>query len=156
MQYQRTYTSYTSYDPPLSLLGVQAVEQYEAVKEREREQVAELEEARSTAKAATSWFHGLKEERCSLFMAAFQHVADIIDTVYTVCLLTAAFSKHWHHWHHWQPQAATVYLLTTSCPNLLTLTPNHAISFCRLPDHAMTEMSMVALLSSQEAGGHNK
>lgn len=69
---------------------MQAVEQYEAVKEREREQVAELEEARSTAKAATSRFHGLKEERCSLFMAAFQHVADIIDTVYTVRLSTVA------------------------------------------------------------------
>lgn len=100
MQYQHIFTSYTSSDPPLPLLGLQAVEQYEAVKEREREQVAELEEARSTAKAATSRFHGLKEERCSLFMAAFQHVADTIDTVYTVCLLIAASSKHCFHCYH--------------------------------------------------------
>ena len=60
------------------------MEQYEAVKEKEREQLAELEEARRAAKAAVTRFHQLKQERHALFMAAFQHVADTINSVYTV------------------------------------------------------------------------
>lgn len=60
------------------------MEQYEAVKEKEREQVAELEEARAAVKGATARFQQLRQERHSLFMTAFQHVADTINTVYTV------------------------------------------------------------------------
>ena len=63
----------------------QAVEQYEAVKAREREQQEELDDARAAARAATLAFEDLRQERTDLFMAAFQHVADTIDSVYTVC-----------------------------------------------------------------------
>ena len=62
----------------------QAVEQYEAVKAREREQQEELDDARAAARAATLAFEELRQERTDLFMAAFQHVADTIDSVYTV------------------------------------------------------------------------
>ena len=62
----------------------QAVEQYEAVKAREREQQEELDDARAMARAATLAFEELRQERTDLFMAAFQHVADTIDSVYTV------------------------------------------------------------------------
>ncbi len=62
----------------------QAVEQYETVKAREREQQEELDDARAAARAATLAFEELRQERTDLFMAAFQHVADTIDSVYTV------------------------------------------------------------------------
>ena len=60
------------------------MEQYEAVKAREREQQEELDDARAAARAATLAFEELRQERTDLFMAAFQHVADTIDSVYTV------------------------------------------------------------------------
>ena len=76
----------------------QAVEQYEAVKEKEREQVAELEEVRTAVKEATTRFQQLKQERHSLFMTAFQHVADTINTVYTVRCPIPYTSRLLHMW----------------------------------------------------------
>ena len=60
------------------------MEQYETVKAREREQQEELDEARATARSSTLAFEQLRQDRTELFMAAFQHVADTIDGVYTV------------------------------------------------------------------------
>jgi structural maintenance of chromosome 1 len=67
-------------------IALQAMEQYEGVKAREREQQEELDEARGAARSATLAFEELRQERTELFMAAFQHVADTIDGVYTVRL----------------------------------------------------------------------
>ena len=63
---------------------MQAVEQYEALRAKEAEQVAELDTAREEAKAALAAFNDLSTRRYDLFMAAFDHVAAHIDPIFKV------------------------------------------------------------------------
>lgn len=63
---------------------MQAVEQYEALRAKEAEQVAELDAAREEAKAALAAFNDLSTRRYDLFMAAFDHVAAHIDPIFKV------------------------------------------------------------------------
>ena len=65
-------------------LPLQAVEQYEAIKEREREQLEELEAARRDARAAAEAFQAVQQRRHDAFAAAFMHVARQIDPIYKV------------------------------------------------------------------------
>jgi hypothetical protein len=67
----------------------QAVEQYEALRAKEAEQVAELDAAREEAKAAMAAFNDLSSRRYDLFMAAFDHVAAHIDPIFKVRLQRA-------------------------------------------------------------------
>jgi structural maintenance of chromosome 1 len=60
------------------------VEQYEALRAKEAEQVTELDTAREEAKAALAAFNDLSTRRYDLFMAAFDHVAAHIDPIFKV------------------------------------------------------------------------
>lgn len=62
------------------------MEQYEALRAKEAEQVAELDTAREEAKAALAAFNDLSTRRYDLFMAAFDHVAAHIDPTFKVRL----------------------------------------------------------------------
>jgi hypothetical protein len=62
----------------------QAVEQYEAIREKEREQLEELEAARRESRAATEAFQTVQQSRYDAFTAAFEHVAQRIDPIYKV------------------------------------------------------------------------
>ncbi|KAL4421458.1 hypothetical protein ABPG75_010749, partial [Micractinium tetrahymenae] len=62
--------------------NLKAVEQYEAIREKEREQLEELEGARRESKAATEAFQAVQQARYDAFMAAFEHVAARIDPIY--------------------------------------------------------------------------
>ena len=67
----------------------QAVEQYEAIREKEREQLEELEAARRESKAATEAFQAVQQRRYDAFTSAFEHVAAHIDPIYKVGLVAA-------------------------------------------------------------------
>jgi hypothetical protein len=60
------------------------VEQYEAIREREREQLEELEAARRESRGATEAFQAVQQARYDAFTAAFEHVARRIDPIYKV------------------------------------------------------------------------
>lgn len=62
----------------------QAVEQYEAIRDKERAQLEELEAARGQAKAAAEAFQEVQQRRYDAFTAAFGHVAKRIDSIYKV------------------------------------------------------------------------
>lgn len=62
--------------------NLKAVEQYEAIREKEREQLEELEGARRESKAATEAFQAVQQARYDAFTAAFEHVAARIDPIY--------------------------------------------------------------------------
>ncbi|PSC68712.1 structural maintenance of chromosomes 1 [Micractinium conductrix] len=62
--------------------NLKAVDQYEAIKEKEREQLEELEAARRESKAASEAFQAVQGARHEAFSAAFQHVAQHIDPIY--------------------------------------------------------------------------
>lgn len=64
--------------------NLKAFEQYEAVRDREREQLEELDGARRRARSATSAFETVRSSRHEAFLAAFQHVSRCIDKVYKV------------------------------------------------------------------------
>ncbi|KAI3423850.1 hypothetical protein D9Q98_009684 [Chlorella vulgaris] len=62
--------------------NLKAVEQYEAMRAKEREQLEELETARRESKAATEAFQAVQQRRYDSFTAAFEHVAAQIDPIY--------------------------------------------------------------------------
>ncbi|EFN54639.1 hypothetical protein CHLNCDRAFT_52951 [Chlorella variabilis] len=62
--------------------NLKAVEQYEAIREKEREQLEELEAARRESKAATEAFQAVQQRRYDAFTSAFEHVAAHIDPIY--------------------------------------------------------------------------
>ena len=62
--------------------NLKAVEQYEDVKVREREQVEELEGARRECKSAAESFNSIRQRRFDLFSAALTHVTSNIDPIY--------------------------------------------------------------------------
>jgi hypothetical protein len=62
--------------------NLKAVEQYEALKERERVVLEELDTAKEATRAATEAFQEVKTTRSEAFMKAFNHIADHIDPIY--------------------------------------------------------------------------
>ncbi|GIL86373.1 hypothetical protein Vretimale_11686 [Volvox reticuliferus] len=62
--------------------NMRAVDQYGAVKEREKEQLAALHVAQAEAAAATEEFNRVRAQRHDLFTTAFQHIAEQISAIY--------------------------------------------------------------------------
>ncbi|KAL3149139.1 hypothetical protein ABBQ32_001975 [Trebouxia sp. C0010 RCD-2024] len=62
--------------------NLKAVEQYEAVKERERDSMEELEAAKQQAQAATHAFSAVRQARYDTFMQAFNHISAGIDKIF--------------------------------------------------------------------------
>ena len=62
--------------------NLKAVEQYEAVRQREAQQLEELDSAKREFRVAAETFHSLRQRRIDLFTTAFQHVAQRIDAIY--------------------------------------------------------------------------
>lgn len=62
--------------------NMKAVEQYDEVKEREKEQLEEVEAARKEAKLATEAFHSVRQRRFDLFNSALTHITGAIDPIY--------------------------------------------------------------------------
>ncbi|WIA08402.1 hypothetical protein OEZ85_007840 [Tetradesmus obliquus] len=62
--------------------NMKALEQYEAVREKERQQTLELEAARKTANAASKAFLRIQQQRTQRFSAAFEHIKGSIDFIY--------------------------------------------------------------------------
>lgn len=62
--------------------NMKALEQYEQIKEKERLQTLELEAAKDRVKEATDAFEEVRTLRRSIFLEAFQHMADSIDVLY--------------------------------------------------------------------------
>lgn len=62
--------------------NLKAVEQYEEVKTREREQIEEVESARRECKTAAETFNTLRQRRADLFNAALTHITSNIDPIY--------------------------------------------------------------------------
>jgi structural maintenance of chromosome 1 len=58
------------------------VEQYEAIRDKEREQLEELEAARREARTAAEAFQTVQQRRHDAFSVAFEHVAARIDPIY--------------------------------------------------------------------------
>jgi len=62
--------------------NLKALDQYEAVKARERDQADEVDAARGAARAAADAYARLRARRHALFMAAFEHAAASVDDVF--------------------------------------------------------------------------
>ncbi|EFJ43425.1 structural maintenance of chromosomes protein 1 [Volvox carteri f. nagariensis] len=62
--------------------NMRAVEQYGAVKEREREQLAALHAAQAEATSAAEEFNRVRTQRQDLFSAAFKHISEQISSIY--------------------------------------------------------------------------
>uniref|UniRef100_A0A383VHM8 Structural maintenance of chromosomes protein n=1 Tax=Tetradesmus obliquus TaxID=3088 RepID=A0A383VHM8_TETOB len=62
--------------------NMKALEQYEAVREKERQQTLELEAARKAANAASKAFLRIQQQRTQRFSAAFEHIKGSIDFIY--------------------------------------------------------------------------
>ncbi|BDA42403.1 Structural maintenance of chromosomes protein 1A [Coccomyxa sp. Obi] len=62
--------------------NLKALEQFQAIKAREREQEQVLEEARKEAKAIAKAFNSVRQKRYDAFSAAFEHIASVIDPIF--------------------------------------------------------------------------
>eukprot|EP00878_Enallax_costatus_P030403 GHUV01033097.1.p1 GENE.GHUV01033097.1~~GHUV01033097.1.p1 ORF type:complete len:751 (+),score=324.15 GHUV01033097.1:453-2705(+) len=62
--------------------NMKAVEQYEAIREKERQQTAALENARKEANAASKHFLHIQQKRTQRFNNAFEHIKNSIDHIY--------------------------------------------------------------------------
>ncbi|KAF3773284.1 Structural maintenance of chromosomes protein 1 [Nymphaea thermarum] len=62
--------------------NLKALDQYEALQEKEKEAVEEFEAARREEKEVTDQYNLVKRRRYELFMEAFNHIADNIDKIY--------------------------------------------------------------------------
>ncbi|KAM7259549.1 hypothetical protein ACFE04_015290 [Oxalis oulophora] len=62
--------------------NLKALDQYEALKEKERLVTAEFEAARKEDKQAADAFNAVKQRRYELFMEAFNHISAVIDKIY--------------------------------------------------------------------------
>lgn len=62
--------------------NMKAVEQYQEVAEREKEQMEEVESARRECKTATDTFNSVRQRRFELFSAALTHITGAIDPIY--------------------------------------------------------------------------
>eukprot|EP00798_Chlamydomonas_sp_ICE-L_P016806 gene16806-23088_t len=62
--------------------NMKALEQFEAVKEKEREVNAALDQARQETQSAADAFRKVHQRRYDTFMAAFTHISQEIDVIY--------------------------------------------------------------------------
>ncbi|KAB2602290.1 structural maintenance of chromosomes protein 1 [Pyrus ussuriensis x Pyrus communis] len=62
--------------------NLKALDQYEAIKEKERAVTEEFEVARIEEKEKADLFNSVKQKRYELFMDAFQHISNSIDKIY--------------------------------------------------------------------------
>ncbi|KAM1212529.1 hypothetical protein ACFX15_003825 [Malus domestica] len=62
--------------------NLKALDQYEAIKEKERAVTEEFEVARIEEKEKADLFNSVKQKRYELFMDAFQHISSSIDKIY--------------------------------------------------------------------------
>ncbi|KAM1684399.1 hypothetical protein TB2_035158 [Malus domestica] len=62
--------------------NLKALDQYEAIKEKERAVTEEFEVARIEEKEKADMFNSVKQKRYELFMDAFQHISSNIDKMY--------------------------------------------------------------------------
>ncbi|KAF5482401.1 hypothetical protein F2P56_002975 [Juglans regia] len=62
--------------------NLKALDQYEALQEKERAVTEEFEAARKEEKDKADKFNSVKEERYKLFMDAFNHISNNIDKIY--------------------------------------------------------------------------
>ncbi|KAI5069842.1 hypothetical protein GOP47_0016143 [Adiantum capillus-veneris] len=62
--------------------NLKALDQYEVLREREREAVEEFEAARREAKEITDKYNGVKQTRYQRFMDAFNHISTHINKIY--------------------------------------------------------------------------
>ncbi|CAN6476895.1 unnamed protein product [Victoria cruziana] len=62
--------------------NLKALDQYEALQEKEKEAVEEFEAARREEKEVTDQYNLVKRRRYELFMEAFNHIAENIDKIY--------------------------------------------------------------------------
>ncbi|KAM7496101.1 hypothetical protein LguiA_020515 [Lonicera macranthoides] len=62
--------------------NLKALDQYEALQEKERVISKEFEEARNEEKEITSEYNRVKQSRYELFMEAFNHISSNIDKIY--------------------------------------------------------------------------
>lgn len=62
--------------------NLKALDQYEALQEKERAVTEEFEAARKEEKEITDKYNLLKQRRYDLFMDAFNHIAGVIDKIY--------------------------------------------------------------------------
>lgn len=62
--------------------NLKALDQYEALRERERVVTEEFEAARKEEKQIADSYNGVKQRRYELFMGAFNHISNSIDKIY--------------------------------------------------------------------------
>mmetsp|Transcript_38602 Transcript_38602/g.122642 ORF Transcript_38602/g.122642 Transcript_38602/m.122642 type:complete len:1223 (-) Transcript_38602:64-3732(-) len=62
--------------------NLKALDQYEAIRDKESEAIDELEAAKKEARGATDSFQAKRAERYRLFMEAFTHISGVIDRIY--------------------------------------------------------------------------
>lgn len=62
--------------------NLRALDQYEALKEKERVATEEFEAARKEEKEVADKYNAVKQKRNELFMEAFNHISSIIDKIY--------------------------------------------------------------------------
>ncbi|KAK1267070.1 Structural maintenance of chromosomes protein 1 [Acorus gramineus] len=62
--------------------NLKALDQYEALLEKEREVIEEFEAARKEEKEIADKYNSVKQRRYELFMKAFQHISENIDKIY--------------------------------------------------------------------------
>ncbi|KAJ6920660.1 hypothetical protein NC651_014295 [Populus alba x Populus x berolinensis] len=62
--------------------NMKALDQYEALRERERVVTEEFEAARKEEKQIADSYNGIKQRRYELFMGAFNHISNSIDKIY--------------------------------------------------------------------------
>ncbi|XP_057965620.1 structural maintenance of chromosomes protein 1 [Malania oleifera] len=62
--------------------NLKALDQYEALQEKERVVIEEFEAARKEQKEITDRFNSIKQKRYELFMEAFNHISNNIDKIY--------------------------------------------------------------------------
>lgn len=62
--------------------NMKALDQYEALRERERVVTEEFEAARKEEKQIADSYNGVKQRRYELFMGAFNHISNSIDKIY--------------------------------------------------------------------------
>lgn len=62
--------------------NLRALDQYEAIQEKEKQVSQEFEAARKEEKQVADAYNAVKQKRYELFMEAFNHISNIIDKIY--------------------------------------------------------------------------
>ena len=98
--------------------NMKAIDQYEGVVEKERQQLEDLETARKRLKEAQDSFDDFKNRRTLTFNEAFDHISDAIDRVYKELTSSEA-----------HPMGGTAYLSLESAEEPY----NHGVKFSAMP-----------------------